>query len=291
MRKFTEQAVMLGRHKSLVGIFTQAATPPACRLPAIVILNTGIIHRVGHARMYVTLSRTLAAAGHMVLRFDFSGLGDSAPSAEGLPPPELSLADIREALDWLETACNAPRVILVGLCSAADHALLYGHTDPHVVGLILMDPSIPPTARYLVDYLRPRLTRLSSWLSVLRGQSRIWRMLVERIAYAVRSTWEPEYVSLQSPRVRAYLEQVYQRSLDRGIEFLAIFTGQSFSRQTYREQLLDAFPGVAFGKQLRLEFFRDCDHAFTFESDRKELIRVIVEWMASTEFRDAVKRT
>jgi pimeloyl-ACP methyl ester carboxylesterase len=279
MSKFTEQAVLLGRHNSLVGIVAQPTTP-GVRLPAVVILNTGIIHRVGHNRMYVTLSRTLAAAGHTVLRFDFSGLGDSAPSVDGLPLLKSCFAEIGEALDWMETARNVSQVILVGLCSGADQALLYGYTDPRVIGLILLDPSIPPTRRYLIHYIWPRLTRLRSWLSVPRGRSRISQMLVERIAYAVRPIWEPQYVSLQSPKVRSHLEQVYQRSVDRGIKFLAILTGQSSDRQTYREQLLDAFPGVTFGKQLRLEFFNGCSHTFTFDCERKKLMQVIVEWIA-----------
>ena len=49
---YKEQAVLLGRH-SLVGIVTR---PPPARQkdePVVVILNTGIVHRVGHHRMYV----------------------------------------------------------------------------------------------------------------------------------------------------------------------------------------------------------------------------------------------
>jgi hypothetical protein len=169
------------------------------------------------------------------------------------------------------------------LCSGADHALLYGYTDPRVVGLVLMDPFMPPTSRYLVHYLGPRLIRASSWLSVARGRSRIWRMMTERIAYAIRLTRDPQYLGLQGPEIRFYLERAYQRSVDRGVQFLAIFTAGA-SRQTYREQLLDAFPRVRFGEQLRLEFFRNCDHTFTFESERNQLMRVILEWLTTTQF-------
>ena len=99
----SEQAIMFGQNKSLVGIATQATAKSETSPPAIVILNTGIIHRIGHNRMYVALSRTLAAAGYTVLRFDLSGIGDSESRPEGLTPLASSLADIREALDWLET--------------------------------------------------------------------------------------------------------------------------------------------------------------------------------------------
>jgi pimeloyl-ACP methyl ester carboxylesterase len=278
MENFVERAVKLGSRNSMVGILTEPATGSPQNLPTVVILNTGIIHRVGHNRMYVALSRRLAAMGHVVLRFDFSGVGDSAPREDGRPLLESSLADVAEALDWLEAGSGMRRIILVGLCSGADHALLYAHTDPRVKGVVLMDPSIPFTARYLIHHIQPRLIRLSSWLSVIRGKSRIWRILVEKAYYALNPTWEPQYVSLQNPKVRTRLERIYQRSIDSGIDFLVIFTGSTSSRQTYREQLLDAFPRVKFGKQLRLEFFVDSDHTFSRERDRKALTEIIAEW-------------
>jgi alpha/beta superfamily hydrolase len=69
--------VLFGRTRSLVGIITD---PPEAerdpQRPAIVCLNAGIIHRVGPHRLYVKMARTLAAMGFVVLRFDFSGIGD-----------------------------------------------------------------------------------------------------------------------------------------------------------------------------------------------------------------------
>ena len=74
---FTEHVVAFGKRQSLVGVLSRP-TRPVPDAPAIVILNTGIVHRVGHHRMYVLIARQLAAAGHPVLRFDFSGIGDSS---------------------------------------------------------------------------------------------------------------------------------------------------------------------------------------------------------------------
>jgi pimeloyl-ACP methyl ester carboxylesterase len=288
VEELSEQAVLLGPRQSLVGVVTETATPKVAGRPAIVILNTGIIHRVGHHRMYVTISRRLAVAGSIVLRFDFSGLGDSDSRTDGLPPLASSLADITEALDWLTSMRPVTRVILVGLCSGADHALLYGYTDPRVVGLVLVDPSIPPTARYYVHYIGRRLMRFRSWLSVPLGRSRLWWMMMERIAFAIHPRWEPRHISLQNPTIRSHLEQVYRRSIAQGIEFLAIFTGQQSSRQSYREQLLEAFPNVKFDGQLRLEYFEDCDHTFTFDHDRQRLTSVLLDWLLRTPFRDKV---
>jgi alpha/beta superfamily hydrolase len=76
-RGTNDRAIMFGVEKSLIGIVTQPVSAPSGEHLAIVILNTGIIYRTGHNRMYVTLARTLAKAGHTVLRFDMSGIGDS----------------------------------------------------------------------------------------------------------------------------------------------------------------------------------------------------------------------
>ena len=285
-RRVSEQAVLLGKRQSLVGILTRGVAPAAGDGPAIVILNTGIIHRVGHHRMFVTMSRALAQAGHTVLRFDFSGIGDSDPRDDGLSLLDASMDDIRDALDWLEQDGRASRFILVGLCSGADHALLYGHADDRVVALVLMDPSIPVTFRHYVHFVADRLTRFRSWMRVLTGRSLTLRTWLEQIALSLRPAREPPQATLENLLSRKSLEAHYQKLVDKGIFILAAFTEES-TRQTYREQILDALPNVSFGDKLNLEFFRGSDHTFALESDRARLVRLVLDWVGSTRFRSA----
>jgi len=272
-RGISEQAVLFGSWTSLVGIVTKAVSPASANRTAVVILNTGIIHRVGHHRMFVTMSRALGAAGYTVLRFDFSGIGDSSPRDDGLSLVDACMAEIREALDWLERDCAASRMILIGLCSGADHAVLYGHTDPRIVGLVLMDPSIPPTLRYYVHYIGRRLRRLRSWFNVLSGRSRTLRMLMRHMLNAQR-------YPMQNRIPRQTIERHYRNSVDSGIEILAIFTEET-TRQTYREQMIEALPNVSFGDRLTLEFFPGSDHTFALESDRSRLIQLILQWVSA----------
>jgi pimeloyl-ACP methyl ester carboxylesterase len=285
--QLSEQVVTMGSRKSLVGIFTQSVGMAASVGDVtVVILNTGIIHRVGHHRMYLTFSRALAGAGYNVLRFDFSGIGDSDNREDGLPPLESCLADIKESLDWLEVTKHAKRVILVGLCSGADYGVVYAHSDPRVIGLVLLDPSIPPTRRYFRDYLGRRALSLRSWFNVAFGASRVRRMLIERVIGMVAKNWEPRYPTLSHPQMRSQLERLYQAAIDRDVMFLVVLT--SGGRHTYPEQLLEAFPNVAFLKQLRLEFFDDCDHKFTPEASRARLLQLIRDWLHETNFRPAL---
>jgi pimeloyl-ACP methyl ester carboxylesterase len=273
-QRISEQAVLFGSWTSLVGIVTKAVSPASANRPAIVILNTGIIHRVGHHRMFVTMSRALGAVGYTVLRFDFSGIGDSSPRYDGLSLVDACMAEIREALDWLERDGAASRMILIGLCSGADHAVLYGHTDPRIVGLVLMDPSIPPTLRYYVHYIGRRLRRLRSWFNVLSGRSRTLRMLMRHMLPIAQR------YPLQNRVPRQTIERHYRNSVDSGIEILAIFTEET-TRQTYREQMIEALPNVSFGDRLTLEFFPGSDHTFALESDRSRLIQLILQWVSA----------
>jgi pimeloyl-ACP methyl ester carboxylesterase len=277
--KFTEQALLLGIRQSLVGILTRP-TPAQTAKPAIVILNTGIVHRVGHNRMYVTMARACASAGHAVLRFDFSGIGDSERRADRLSPVNACLADIKEALDSLEERHRISQFVLVGLCSGADFAVLYGHTDPRVVGLVLMDPSIPPTARYYFHYVAQRLRSLRNWVSVATGRSGLLRLLMAQFFHGSRVSGQTGELTLERLQFDPYLARCYENSVSRGIRILAAFTSIS-PRQTYRQQMLDAFPDVHFNDQLKLIYFPESDHLFSAQKDRSKLNQALMDWFVS----------
>jgi pimeloyl-ACP methyl ester carboxylesterase len=285
--RISEQAVLIGKQKSLVGIITRVVPPvDGPERPAVVILNTGIIHRVGHHRMYVDLSRTLARVGHTVLRFDLSGIGDSESRAEALPPWRSVFADIAEVLDWLEARHGIRQVVLVGLCSGADHALYYGSSDHRVVGMVLMDPTIPPTRRYYLQYFGRRLFRLRSWLNAALGRSRIWASLPKLGEIQFRKERDLAADIPVDPESRVFFERLYLRAVAMRMHFLIILAAGQDTRHSYPEQLLEAFPNVSFGDLLRLEFLKDCDHTFSFESNRTQLTDIILGWVRAAPFAE-----
>ncbi len=268
----------------MVGTVTQPVNYEPGDRPVFVILNSGIIHRVGHHRMYVILARMLAEAGYQVLRFDLSGIGDSESRVDGLPPLEGVLADVREAVEWLVTARRAQKIILAGLCSGADHSLIYGISDPRVCGLVLLDPSIPPTrAYYLRDVLR-HLRQPQSWINFVLGRGRRWKKLRRSLGLASNEPWENHWSDLGDPAIRSFLQNAYQRSMDLGMQCLMVFTSGLAHQHNYRHQILDAFPTVPFGGRLRLEYFADCDHLFTSETDRSRLFGMVMAWAQETSF-------
>jgi len=278
---FSELAVHFGRSASLVGILTRPSSELPIRRPAVVILNTGIAHRTGHHRMYVKMARALASLGHLVFRFDFSGIGDSVSRGDDLNPIEAHQADLAEALDWLATSCDVNEAVLIGLCAGAEIALRYGHSDKRVAGLVLLDPTIPPTARFYAHYIGGRITQLRSWWSFVSGRGRIFEELSERARMAFGAA-APQPVSAADHRIRNELEQLYLKSLDRNLKVLIVLTGGPLDgRQSYREQLFDAFPNVPLRDRVSLEYFREADHTFTSERERARLQELVLGWMTA----------
>jgi pimeloyl-ACP methyl ester carboxylesterase len=287
---FVERVAHFGPGKSLIGIVAKPVALSTGDKPAVVILNTGTVHRVGHHRMYVSMSRKLAKAGHTVLRFDFSGLGDSATHGKGQPLLQSNLADIGAALDWLETTFQVSRVILVGLCSGADHAVLFGHSEPRVVGLVLIDPYIPATARYYIDYLSLRLFNPRSWKRFRFRNSRLIARLFEgRLFYRSSKNAEPNHLTSSGLNAREALEDVYHATVKARVQLLVISTGRHHApRVTYREQFIKAFASVSFDNLLQLHFFEDADHTFSSLKERDRLDDLIERWCQTTKFDRAV---
>ena len=114
-----EHAFLFGSSQGLVGIVTEPSSRSQNAGLGVVFRNAGVIHRVGPCRLYVTLARELANLGCVVARFDHSGVGDSHVRRDGLPFEESSIAEAREAMDWLQRSRGVDRFVLAGLCSGA----------------------------------------------------------------------------------------------------------------------------------------------------------------------------
>lgn len=102
-------------------------------------------------RSLVQLSLRLARAGHHVLRFDYTGCGDSADgrASHGLDRWE---EDVRLAVEESRTRSGARRVTLVGVRLGSTLALRAGADDAEVAGFALWAPVLDGRA-YLGEQL------------------------------------------------------------------------------------------------------------------------------------------
>jgi pimeloyl-ACP methyl ester carboxylesterase len=138
--EIVEQPVVFGDRAALFGIRCAGPRLDLDR-PAVLFLNTGSNHHVGNNRLWVTVARRLARQGFLSLRFDLGGIGDS-PAGPGKPDNRLyskdSCADVRAALDWLESEGHRCAVV-VGLCSGAYIAFHTAIQDARIVGQVLIN--------------------------------------------------------------------------------------------------------------------------------------------------------
>lgn len=277
-----ERAIRFGSGNGLVGILTEP-TPagPLPDRPAIIFLNSGILHRVGSCRMHVRLARALAARGYASLRFDFSGIGDSDTRKDSLTFEESAPLEIVEAMDRVASLKGSPSFVLSGLCSGADAALLLAPQDARVVGLGLVDPwaYLTPKQRWVHYGLRARTW--NAWHNQLRRYlPAVFGRLPTRDAVdALSPDFEiPTYVRGLPPRDE--VAEMYRRLLARGTELFLFYTG-GLEDYNYRTQFLDAFPALEFGSQLRLEFCRRANHIVSGLADQHQLDSGLLEWIGT----------
>ncbi|MCC7124644.1 MAG: hypothetical protein IT178_07335 [Acidobacteria bacterium] len=193
-----------------------APAQPRAGAPAILLLSPGVKMRVAPHRLYLRMAEEFAAAGHLVLRFDFEGLGD----AEG-DVPEALLTDLygaiqtgryvddtMAAMDWMESAYGSRRFVAAGLCGGAITGLLTATRDDRVTALLALaipvvvegshsNPIQHMTSGELAGirqsyFSKLQLWRASTWQAIGRfliGQSDyrlLWRSLTAPLQSRVR---------------------------------------------------------------------------------------------------------
>lgn len=124
--------------------FTTSGSLNSKKLPLVIMLNSGSNHQVGPNRLYVSISRELAANGFDCLRLDLPGLGESEVlhgQKENNPYMDAPTSAINACIDQLSD--KPKEIVLIGLCSGAYHAFLaayeFDNTVP-IVESILINP-------------------------------------------------------------------------------------------------------------------------------------------------------
>jgi pimeloyl-ACP methyl ester carboxylesterase len=258
-----------------VGIVTTPdGSPDAPRATrAIVMANVGLHHRVGPYRLYVHLARRLAARGFAALRFDLSGLGDSAARPDALSDTERGILDMTEAMAWLEAKLGIREFIVIGLCSGVDVAHPVAVNDPRVVGGIFIDGYTYHTLgatlrRYTLRYLQlPRWTRMIARMRTVRNESG-----VPAAAATDQQMFVREYPALSA--FRADVSSMVRR----GTRLLFIWTGTYGQFNSERKLFEMLGPGVP-RDSLDLEHMTGADHVFTAIGERERLVARIERWM------------
>lgn len=254
-------------------------------LPAVVLLNAGVVHRIGPHRMTVTLARQLAQAGFHVLRYDTSGLGDSPPRSGGSRLGS-AIADARDAMDFLAASAGHRRFILGGLCSGADNSVRVGLVDRRVVGMILLDPHAYRTSRFYLERLRDKCQDPTQLVrSVARKVDATLGRWTTKLTTKL-TTKADEHATPNPSRAREGRRHPpkelfgwqLRRLTDRGVRILATYSGGASDHYNYAEQFADGFRRFGVADRIDTQHLPEADHTFTEIASQRELSDRVLRW-------------
>lgn len=206
----TERISRFGRDRHLVGV---TGRPDGVHSSVgVIVLNAGLMHRIGPFRLHVELTRRLNLLGFPTLRFDLSTMGDSGASAEAGSRERQLCADVADAMALLGRECGCARFVLVGLCRGAQGAHMAAFAQMGVAGAVFLDGYVYRTFGFKLRHYLPRALSPARWHGFL--------------ARKLRRTLEPAeeiFGSVYPPR-----EQVRRELADmlaRGLKFYFVFSG------------------------------------------------------------------
>ncbi len=155
----------------------------------LVIVVGGPQTRIGSHRQFVSLARAAARAGHPCLRFDYTGMGDSAGP---MPDFEQAGPDIGRACDALQRAVpHCRRIVLWGLCEGATAALFHALRDERIVGVVAANPWVRSeatrSAAIVSQHYASRLRSREFWIKLATGKVDVIGSLREALCHARRA--------------------------------------------------------------------------------------------------------
>lgn len=282
--KMREKAHLLGPRKTIVSVVT---TPPRGAAergrPGVILINAGLVHKIGPNRLNVRIARQLVAHGYTSIRIDLSGIGDSK-AHESLPYDEAAVVDTVAAMDFLAKTKGLDRFLLIGLCSGADTFLRVAASDPRVVGACLIDSFAFYTPLYFGAQYWRRMLEVESWRNVVSGNSDIVQMAKGKVREKLRPllgtpATEPEKKDenvWKLPPKTEILANV-RRTVDRGAAMFLIYSGGPAYYNFLTKYRVPLHPLISAGK-VQVELFAESDHTFTMTYNQNLLLDCIEGW-------------
>lgn len=246
--------------------------------PWVLILNAGVVHKVGPFNIHIDLIRHLAARGFNCFRFDLSGQGDSGKSPKASSNENIIVDDIRATMDRIENQYGSSSFIVMGLCTGADNAQKAALIDKRIRALVALDGYGYPTTKF----------RLFRYLPVLTNPHRLLHAITSRFKKSDPvNTMESNSDGVQEgflwhlPPKHEFatdMNQLHQRQ----VKFLYIYTGGVREYYNYQDQFYDGFKKEPFIKSVTVHLMAETDHTFSLHHDRRILLSSISSWLETT---------
>lgn len=269
-----EKAVIFGATQSLIGVVTepQNATSPKT---AVLLLNAGILHRVGPNRLYVQIARTLARSGLLAMRFDFSGLGDSGVRQDNLQFERAAVSETVEAMDLLRDTYGVESFLLIGLCSGADLAFRTAAVDERVRGLGLIDFYYQPTLGYYLRCYRGKLLKGMSWRRLIGGRSSFLEQLRGTLG---RFTRVKKVNQIRTIPEKTDAIDTLRALAARDADVFFVFSARGPAHYHYQRSFEKPSKSLFAESRLRAQVVDETDHVFTPLASQETLVSSMQAW-------------
>ena len=275
-----EKTVLVGESKNLVGVVTNPLPEfQGQDRPAIILLNSGLLHRVGPNRVYVKLARKLAEDGFIVLRFDLSGIGDSRVPNDVQIYDESArvIKDIQDVMDYLSATRGARKFILMGLCSGGSNAFRAACHDERVVGVNLIEGFAFPSTGYFASSYSSSFLSLRSWWRLFTGESEVWGLLRGLFKFHTSKQTRQLSENLQVPNKESLLTD-FNKLLERKVNLYFICTDTGAAYYNYKAIFEGEFERLPAHQRPRLEIVKNTDHLFTLLQHQEMLTKLVQNW-------------
>lgn len=279
-QQLKEKTVLLGKSKSLVGVITN---PPEVeeQRPAIILLNSGLLHRVGPNRLYVKIARKLAAKGFVVLRFDLSGIGDSRMSnaVENYDEQTAIIRDTQDVMNYLSETKGIQQFILMGLCSGGSNAFQVACHDDRVIGVNLIEGFAFPTSGYFAQSYSSSLLSLRSWWRLISGQSEIWRLIRGLVKFQTSKKVRQLTENLHVPAKEKLISGLHIL-VKRNVNLCFIYSATGSAYYNYRKIFEEEIAKLPSTQKPGIDIIKETDHLFTLIYHQEMLLNLIQDWVS-----------
>jgi hypothetical protein len=265
----TERVVTFGSAEN-VGILALPDHEPNRSRAAVLMWNVGLHHHVGPFRVYVDLSRKLAAAGIVAFRFDRSGLGDSGARREAITDREREELDITDAMDVVTRRTGIATFVLIGFCSSVDAAHRVAVGNPRVVSVIHLEG-------YGFETVGFKLRRPLRWLSLRRWKRRLWTLfpgLLPNLGGPISARSSETVYQRDYPAWTQFTREIAQLT-QRGVQLLFVYAGGD-TTVNHERQFWEMFGSAELDRsKVRVAYFDAADHTF-YDVHLREVMMVLV---------------
>ncbi len=295
-----EEVLLLGTNKTLVAVVTEPEQKPNSDLPAVILFNAGLTHRVGPNRIYVKLARQLTEMGMIVVRFDLSGVGDSTVRLDGVSFEAGVADDARQVMDYVSQTRGSKHFFLMGHCGGALISLGIASVDPRAIGIVMINAEggdtqwseydrKRKTSQYYENYYsRDAITSSEKWKKLLTGKAAYGSILrnifvnilwhrVSTAAFKLKKRLSPDQEAGTSPEIAA-LYSTIPALVERKVPIFIIYSQGSSGLERTQFLLRDAKKKIGSSTKLKIEIMPRCDHTFTLLESQQRLYNTIADW-------------